>query len=479
MKGFVTLVGAGIGNAGLMTISALRALQSADCVVYDKLLGEGVMELIPESAEKINAGKQSANHTIPQDGINKILIEKALEGKNVVRLKGGDSYLFGRGGEETEELCRAGISFRVIPGITSAIAAPAFAGIPVTHRDCASSLHIFTGHGRDDRPPQIDFNACVSAGGTLVFLMGVKNLPLIVQGLINAGMDINTPAAVVQSGGTPFQKKAVSTLENICTAAEGLKSPSVIVVGAVCAYSDKLDWFSNLPLKGKSIVITRPKQRAAQLVYKLRELGASVTLYPCIKTEKISFDINEILEQLHNYNTVAFTSAEGVRAVFDSLYKSGFDARVFAKNKLAAVGGKTADELRSYGIIADFVPKEHSGRALAQGLAQNDSVLVLRAKNGSPELTQTLEQRGIAFKDMAVYETKPFENDIELPEHIDYAVFGSPSQVRCFERTEGYTAVCIGHTTAAQAQKAGLNCIIAENTDDEGIIEAILRKEGK
>lgn len=472
MIGKVTLVSAGIGRVGLMTLDSINALKNADVVVYDRLLGEGVSELIPENAEKINAGKETSKHTIPQSEINNILISKAKEGKNVVRLKGGDSYVFGRGGEEAEALYRTNIPFSVISGVTSAIAAPAYAGIPVTHRDCSSSLHIITGHHKNDNALNINFKAYAEIGGTLVFLMGVKNLEYITNGLINAGMKGNTPCAIVENGASPMQRKVISSLRDISLKAADFKSPSVIVVGDVCRYSDSLDWYSRLPLKGKKIIITRPFDRAKNMANMLREQGALVDILPCISTESLN---TEICEDIEKSETILFTSPTGVKTAFDIIYKNKRDARIFGGKHIGAVGGKTGAELLKYGISADIVPKEHSGIALADEICKNnlDNILILRAEKGAEGITEYFKSKNKAFTDKAVYRT----NIINVKaDNADYVVFASPSEVKGFSENEkNYIGVCIGKTTLAEAEKQGIKAILSETTDDEGIVKAIIK----
>lgn len=479
MKGKVTLIGAGIGMGELMTLRGYKILKNADVVVYDRLLGEGVMDMIPEKAEKINAGKKSSNHLIPQEEINEILVSKALEGKNVVRLKGGDSYLFGRGGEEVEALSEHNIDFEVVPGITSSIAAPAFAGIPVTHRNCASSVHIITGHNKNGQELNINYKACVEIGGTLIFLMGVKNMVVIAEGLINAGMPADMPCAVIENGGSSKQKKVISTISKVSEEAKDLKSPSVIVVGEVCRYSGKLDWFSNLPLKGKNIIVTRPKEMATGLVDELRALGASVVIVPSIITEPIISDINKIIELIKEYSFIAFTSAVGVRTVFDKLFESGFDARIFGNSSIAAIGKRTGEELLKYGIKADIIPEKHYTSDLAKALVnvQAENVLILRTENGSEELTDILKNNNVKYEDIGVYKTLPYINEkTELPETVDYVVFASASEVRNFVGNKlNYIGVCIGEKTAEEAKKYGISCIVAKKQSNEGIAECIIK----
>ena len=264
MSGKVTLVGAGPGDPGLLTVKGLRALEQADVVVYDRLVSPAVLERIPAAARRIDVGKEASRHPVPQHQINRILLEEAQAGHNVVRLKGGDPFVFGRGGEELQALAREGVEFAEIPGITSAIAAAAYGGIPVTHRDCASSLHIITGHAREGAELNIDFEALVQTRGTLVFLMGVTALPAIVKGLLEAGMDPDMPAAMVEQGTLPSQRRCGAALKALPDrAAEmGIRSPALMIVGRVCALAEELCWFERLPLHGKRILVTRPGDRA-------------------------------------------------------------------------------------------------------------------------------------------------------------------------------------------------------------------------
>ncbi len=474
MSGKVTLVGAGTGRAGLMTLDGLTALSNADVVVYDRLLGEGIDELIPETAEKIDAGKNSGNHTLPQHEINKLLISRAKEGKNVVRLKGGDGYLFGRGGEEAEALFDADIPFSVISGVTSAISAPAYAGIPVTHREYSSSLHIMTGHNKSGDKPDINFKACAESGGTLVFLMGLKNLSYIAKGLTDAGMSASMPCAVIENGASPMQKKVIASLGDISQRAGHLKSPCVIVVGEVCRLSDKLDTYSRLPLKGISIIIARPYDRARELARGLRKNGACVSIVPGIKINTLYTPVcGEILK----HDTVLFTSPAGVNSAFELIFRENRDSRILGGKTIGAVGKKTASELLKYGIKADIIPSEHSGRALAEAVCQNGckNILLLGAKTGAEGLTEAFEDKNIKYGKLAVYSTEILN---VTDKNADYIVFASPSEVKGFSRNGKYhTAVCIGKTTLAEAEKQGFECIVSKSADSEGIISAILNNE--
>ncbi|MEG0641881.1 MAG: uroporphyrinogen-III C-methyltransferase, partial [Clostridium sp.] len=280
--GQVWLVGAGPGDAGLLTLKGLDVINKADVVVYDKLVGHGVMSLIPKTCELIYVGKSSGNHLVPQEEINQIILDNALKGKNVVRLKGGDPFLFGRGAEEIELLYENNVEFEVVPGITSAISAPAYGGIPITHRDFASSVHIITGHFRDNSNSEIDFKSLVKVKGTLVFLMGISSLNIISSGLINGGMNEDMPCAIIQSGTTSKQRKVVSTIKNIEADArkKSIKSPGVIVVGEVCTLSEKFSWYENLSLHGMKILVTRPSELSSRLSSKLYNKGAEVVNMP-------------------------------------------------------------------------------------------------------------------------------------------------------------------------------------------------------
>lgn len=487
-NGKVILVGAGPGDAGLLTVKGKQAVETADVVVYDRLVGKDILALIPQNAEKINAGKSSSNHLIPQSEINKILLEKALEGKSVVRLKGGDCFLFGRGGEELELLYENGIEFEVVPGISSSTAVPAYAGIPVTHRDCASSVHIITGHAREGRNLEIDFESCVKSGGTLVFLMGVANLKYIADGLINAGMDTSMPCAVIENGTRGNQKKYLTHLESLAEDAAQAKSPSIIIVGRVCELSEKFDWFSKRPLHGIGVMVTRPKERSGKLSDMLRQRGAEVYECSCIRTvSDVAEDkIDEIAESIEKHDWVVFTSPSGVKIAFDALLKFGLDARVFGGKYIAAVGSATGDELLKYGIRADMMPSKYNGSELGEMLSfmvgENESVLLLRADKTGPELTDCLENNHINYTDLSIYHTEyvvdkeafsPVENGL-----VKYVTFTSASTVRGFAANtdcRDFTGVCIGEMTAQEAKKHGINCIVSDESDLQSMIICIER----
>ena len=459
--------------------------------MYDRLVSPAILAMMPEKAEHIDVGKQAARHPVPQEQINQILLDKALEGKNVVRLKGGDPFLFGRGGEELELLAEHGVTFEEVPGITSAISAPAYGGIPVTHRDCCSSLHIVTGHQRAGKELDIDFEALVRTKGTLVFLMGVSALPQICRGLLDAGMEPAMPAAVVERGTTPFQRRISATLGTLPQAAEEAKveSPAVIVVGKVCALAEDFDWFDKLPLKGKRVVVTRPRERAGTLSARLRAMGADVWEYPCIATVPLDPcpGVDSAMERLCDYEWLALTSPAGVEALWQWLEGHGKDARALGAVKLAAIGPGTARALSAHGLKADYVPEVYDAAHLGKGLPAAGRVLALRAEEGSPALTEGLARRNIACDDVASYRTV-YENprSQELREAVEgtdglLVTFTSASTVKGFVSSVGedvnfsrMVGMCIGQQTAAEAKKFGIPVRVAREATMDALVETIL-----
>ena len=486
--GSVILVGAGPGDPGLLTRKGLEALRQAEVVVFDRLVGPDILSLMPENAEKIDVGKQASNHPVPQYRINQILLEKALEGKRVVRLKGGDPFLFGRGGEELELLKENGISFEEVPGVTSALSVPAYAGIPVTHRDYCSSVHIITGHAKAGSQLKIDFDALRRTNGTLVFLMGVTALPMICKGLLEAGMSGDMPAAVVERGTLPRQRKVVSTLEKLPQEAQEAKivSPAIIVVGKVCTLSDSFDWFDHLPLKGREIIVTRPAERNGSLCGKLSALGASVTAYPCICTvaREDNPELDSAIEKLTAYRWLVFTSPAGPGIFFKHLRKLHLDARALSGLKIAAIGPKTSGEVEKFGVFADLVPETYDSDHLAQAMASVEGpVLLCRASEGSDALPKLFAEKGISFADIAcydtVYEAPNSEPVKELVESGAIVTFTSASTVRGFVESlpntdfSNIVGCCIGRQTAAEAEKHGIPLRIAEKATMESLIECI------
>ena len=488
MQGNVILVGAGPGDPGLLTQRGREALSQAEVVVYDRLVSPAILALVPEKARKIDVGKEASHHKVPQEEINQILLREAQAGRRVVRLKGGDPFLFGRGGEELELLAEAGLPFEVVPGVTSALSVPAYAGIPVTHRDFCSSLHIITGHAKAGAKLTIDFEALKRTGGTLVFLMGVSALPAICRGLLEAGMAPQMPAAVIERGTTPRQRKLISTLEALPQAAEEAKveSPAIIVVGKVCTLSEKFDWFDHLPLKGREIVVTRPKERMGSLVGKLRALGASVTEYPCIATvERVENPaLDAAMEALSKYRWLVFTSPAGPEIFMKRLLARGQDARAVAGLKLAAIGPKTAQTLTRFGLRADLVPAVYDSDHLAQAMEDvTGPVLLCRASRGSDALAKIFLAGGIPFDDVACYDTKYEMPDAGavLPRLAAGALvtFTSASTVEGFVKSlpgvdlSHILGICIGEKTADKARQYGIAVRVAREATIESLINTI------
>ncbi len=372
-KGKVWLVGAGPSDPGLFTLKGRQVLADAEVVVYDALVGASILSMIPDTAEAINVGKRSSRHTMRQEQISELLAEKAKEGKRVVRLKGGDPFLFGRGGEELEVLVREQIPYEVVPGVTSAIAVPAYQGIPVTHRDYCSSVHIITGHRREGEESRIDFEALVRTGGTLIFLMGVSSLRMICEGLLAAGMRRDMPAALLARGTTAAQERIVATVATLPQAVEahGAITPAIIVVGEVCGLAEQFSWVEKLPLGGIRVAVTRPRELAGTTAGRLRELGAEVLELPAIRTvaRRDSRELLEALDGIERYQWIVFTSPTGVRVFFEVLADRGIDLRRLGGAKFAVIGAGSAKELGKHGLYADLMPEVYDGAHLGAALA--------------------------------------------------------------------------------------------------------------
>lgn len=494
MTGKVWLVGAGPSDKGLFTLKGREILEQAEVVVYDALVGQGILNMIPSGAKLINVGKRASRHTMPQEEINRVLVREAKAGKRVVRLKGGDPFLFGRGGEELELLCENGIPYEVVPGVTSAVAVPAYSGIPVTHRDFCSSLHIITGHKKKDEKYDIDFEALVRTKGTLVFLMGVSALGDICRNLLDHGMDADMPAAVLQKGTTAAQKRIVATVSTLKQEAErqGVETPAIIVVGKVCALAETFAWYEKLPLAGKKILVTRPKELISAMAEKLRRQGAEVLELPAIRTVPISPNeaLSSALERISGYDWIVFTSPTGVRIFFDALKENKKDVRSLAKARLAVLGSGTKKELEARGMFADLMPQVYDGKALGEALAREcrpgERVLVPRAAIGNQELITELQKVDkLVIDDVATYDTL-YESPALIDERaefedgkIDYAVFTSASTVKGFARAvEGLDfrkvrAVCIGKQTKAAADALGMETYMSKKATMDSVVECV------
>lgn len=497
-NGNVILVGAGPGDAGLLTLKGAQALRDAEVVVYDRLIGDGLLDLCQDSAEMIYVGKTQGDHPIPQHEINEILVKVAREGKRVVRLKGGDPYLFGRGSEEAEHLAANGIEFEVVPGVTSAIAALSYAGIPATSRDKASSVHVITGHAQGDGQLDIDYEALVRTGGTLVFVMAVSSMGAITDGLLEAGMDPDTPAAVVQEGTTPRQRRVLAPVSGIVAAAQeaGISSPAILAVGGVCEKAETLDWFDRRPLSGVSVVVTRPKERLGTLAGKLRDLGAEVIPFPCIETNACNEEgVRAALSDLPTYTWLVLTSPKGVQCLFEQLKALGLDARSLAGVKIACIGPGTAGELAKHGIDADYVPDGYDSAHLAQGICKqcsaDDSVLLLRAALGAPDVVAGLQRLGVPCDDVAAYETvavasaDPADVARISAGDVDYVTFTSASTVAGFAALvpdaprDAFTGVCIGASSARSAAEQGYTAVQARSATIDSLVETLVEEASK
>ena len=373
-EGKVWLVGAGPGDTGLITVKGEQVLKEAQVVVYDHLVNPDLLARYGDGKRFINVGKQAGRHFIPQQEIQEILVREARAGNKVVRLKGGDPFLFGRGGEEASYLAQRGVPFEVVPGVTSAFAAPSYAGIPVTDRRAAASVHVVTGHRQQNGALDIDFGALVQAGGTLVFLMAVATLGEICAGLLAAGMPADTPAAVVERGTTARQRTVCGAVAGIARKARQtiIQSPAVLVVGAVAGLDPELAWYDRLPLRGKTILVTRPRDRAAGLAEKLARLGAEVLCFPCVETYAAADeDLASAVRRIGSCDWLALTSPFGARCLARGVRAAGLDARALAGVRVAAIGPATAAALeRELAVRADYVPEVYDSAHLGAGLAR-------------------------------------------------------------------------------------------------------------
>ena len=481
--GKVYLVGAGPGDPGLITLKAARCLSRAEVVVYDFLANPALL-FHAAGAERIYVGKQGSDHTLPQAEINVLLVRLAREGRVVVRLKGGDPFVFGRGGEEAEALAEAGVRFEIVPGVTSAVAAPAYAGIPLTHRDFASSVGFVTGHEDPTKPESsLDWDRLATGLGTIVFLMGVHRLPFIAASLVAAGRAPTTPAALIRWGTTPEQITVVGTLADIAARAKevGLAPPAVLVVGEVVSLRDRLNWFETLPLFGRMVCVTRTREQASALSQALADLGARVIECPTIRVASPNDwgPVDRAMDRLADVAWLVLSSPNGVDFLMRRLGERGLDARHLAPVKLAAIGPATAERLSTYGLKADLVPEEYVAEGLAQALSvagvSGRRVLLARAAEARPVLPQALSAAGARVEEVVLYQTLipdglPAEAKTVLAEHTpDLITFTSSSTVTHFvelarrhhlEHLLAAQAACIGPITSRTARQAGLNVVI-------------------
>ncbi len=492
--GTVYLVGAGPGDAGLITVRGREVLSQADVVVYDRLIGTELLEYCRPDAEKIFVGKAAARHALPQDDINALLVERAQAGHTVCRLKGGDPFVFGRGGEEAL-FCRAhGVPFVVVPGVSSSIAAPAYAGIPVTQREVATSFAVVTGHTKDDDAPPPE----LPQADTLVFLMGVRALPKIVAQLLARGESPDKPVALVRWGTTGQQQVVSGTLKNIEAEVErsGLKPPALIVVGDVVSLRDDMQCLDNRPLWGQTIIVTRAREQASSLVAGLQERGAQVLQCPTIRIAELAdySPLDNAIAELSSFDWVVFTSTNGVEQFWRRLRERGKDARVFAGARIGAIGPATVQSLAQRGLAADYVASVSISETVAEELlargVEGQKVLLVRAVEGREVLHERLQAGGAAVVMAPCYQTVPDHSNVEAARaaleqgSVNWVTFTSSSTVQNFLQALGadfvqaqrsrFKVACIGPVTAQTAQQHGLEPdAVAEDASVEALIEIL------
>ena len=502
--GMVHLIGGGPGDPGLITVRGRDRLAEADVVLYDRLIGDELLKIARPDAELIYVGKSAHKHKLSQAEINDLLVEKARAGRRVARLKGGDPFVFGRGGEEAQALAAAGVPFEVVPGISSPIAAPAYAGIPVTHRDVASNFAVVTGHRRKggkgaDEGLGLNWDALAEMD-TLIVLMGVGNLPIITRELLAAGKPPETPAALVRWGTTPRQQTVTGSLATIAERAEeeGLRPPAVLIVGGVADLRGELSWFDTRPLFGLRVLVTRPRRKAGETAARLRELGAEPILFPTIAIQPpenwqpLDAAVADLARR--DYDWVIFTSTNGVRFFWERLEEAGLDARAFGGVRLAAIGPVTAEALREHGLQPDLVPGQYVAEAILDeiGRLSGKRVLLPRANIARPALAKGLLELGAEEVDeVSAYQTVPAgREDAERVREmlaggeIDVLTFTSSSTVRNFaaameplpDLPEGTTVACIGPITAQTARAWGLPVhVSAEEHTIPGLVGALVK----
>ena len=496
MSGKVYLIGAGPGDPGLLTLRGKEILERADVVVYDRLVSPAILGMCNAKARMVDVGKMPQHHKVKQSEINKLLVQFAGEYPTgiVARLKGGDPFVFGRGGEEALELVAAGVEFEVVPGITSAISVPAYAGIPVSHRGIATSFHIITGHERDVIASEqgergnlsLDFETLAHCPGTLIFLMGIANMDFIAKRLMECGKDPNTPLAFIEKGTTPYQRTITATLATAgeTIVRENVTAPAITIMGGVVKLGKTLVWKKNLPLSGKRLVVTRAAKQASGITARLAALGAEVIETPMIETRPV--DVKE-WQTLANFDILAFTSTNGVESFFSQLFTAGYDVRVLAGKKIASVGKITEKKLLEFGIRCDYVPEDHTGEGLGKLLAtlnlDDARILLLQGNLADDTLLKLLPHA----RRWVVYETLPVS---ELPEwkreavaSADAVVFASTSAVENFIKVmpkspesgvEPRTSFCIGRMTESAARKCGFETITSDETTMDSLVKKIV-----
>ncbi|MFN2475364.1 MAG: uroporphyrinogen-III C-methyltransferase [Chthoniobacterales bacterium] len=493
--GKCSLVGAGPGDLGLVTLRAKACIEEADVLVYDYLCNPEMLKWAPAAAEKIYVGKKAGAHTLRQDEINALLVDKTRAGQRVVRLKGGDPFVFGRGGEEAQALAAAGLAFDIVPGVTSAVAGPAYAGIPITHRGSNSHVTFFTGHEDPEKSnSSIDFAALAKLGGTQVMLMGVERLATIAAEMRANGVRGDLPVALIRWATTARQETLVGTLENIAQRVEerGFSAPAVAVFGDVVSLREELNWFDNRPLAGKRIVVTRTRTQAGALTTQLTQLGADVLELPTIRIEPPT-DLRafaELVQDSHAYDWIIFTSPNGVNSFFELFYKLYDDAREIGAAKIAAIGPATAQRIKEFHLHVDLQPSEFVAEALVrefkkQGGVENLRILLARAEKARDVLPKELAAMGGIVDEGLAYRTVPETRDDNgarrrlSEEGADLITFTSSSTVENFMALHlpwpsGMQVASIGPVTSKTARDLGLNVDVeARRHDVPGLVDAI------
>lgn len=497
--GKVFLIGAGPGDPGLLTLRGKEILERADVVVYDRLVSPAILSMCNANAKMVDVGKMPTHHKVKQSEINKLLVQFARDYPQgiIARLKGGDPFVFGRGGEEALELVDAGVEFEVVPGITSAISVPAYAGIPVSHRGIATSFHIITGHEKENAELSLDFEALAKCPGTLIFLMGIANMDFIARRLIECGKDPKTPLAFIEKGTTPYQRTVLATLETAgeTIVRENVTAPAITIMGGVVELGKTLAWKKNLPLSGKRLVVTRAAKQSSGISSRLSALGAEIIESPMIETRTLerTADFNT----LKDFDILAFTSTNGVESFFKQLFDAGCDVRVLAGKKIASVGKITEKKLLEYGIRCDYVPEDHTAEGLGKLLASlptdshlesngESKILLLQGNLADDTLLKYLPHA----TRWIVYETLPVS---DLPEWkreavatADAIVFASTSAVNNFVKMSASAdmefkplAFCIGRMTESAAKEHGFNTVVSEETTMESLVKKIVEYFGR
>ncbi len=503
-KAKVYLVGAGPGDPGLITVKGKECIEDAEVIIYDYLAASALLKHARKNAEIIYVGKKGGDHTLSQDEINALIAEKAKAGFRVCRLKGGDPFIFGRGGEEAEVLVAQGIPFEVVPGVTAAVAAAAYAGIPLTHRQLTATLAFVTGHEDPHKEESsIDWESLSRGIGTLVFYMGIKNLPDITQKLIAHGKSPDTPVALIRWGTTPGQQTVTGTLDDIAERVKkaGLKAPAIIVVGDVVQLRENLKWFETRPLLGKRIVVTRAREQASDLVKRLADLGAECLEFPTIKVVPAD-DVNPLNDAINNlsaYDWIVFTSVNGVKFFFERLFEMDRDVRALNQLQTAAIGPVTSQRLRAFGLKSDIIPKNYRAEAVVEAFRKEDlkgkKVLLPRAAEARPVLPIELRKMGAEVDEVTTYLTENVADNANLlieqltAKRIDLITFTSSSTVKNFKALlpsdnfkdllDGVTVASIGPITTDTAAESGFEVqITAKSYTIPGLCDAILKYYG-